>query len=465
MIPLPSEFVQRIQNQHPQAHKIIEAFEDRASTSVRINPFKASSPLQNPLPWCEQGFTLETRPRFTLDPRFHAGAYYVQDSSCMLLEAVLQQICPQPQRILDLCAAPGGKSTHLASLYPQSLLIANEVIHSRVGILADNLSRWGHRQTWITQCDPQSWARRPEHFDLIVVDAPCSGEGLFRKDPRARSQWSLEHVQLCQARQERILKHAWELLAPGGTLIYSTCTYNPGENQAQLQALLSRGAEPLRWSLPDTWSVECFEIEGSTCLQTWPHQSTGEGFFLTAVQNPQNPQNTLHAPQAKRKSKRKKQTQHRAEESTESLIPWLNAELALQAQGQEVWAYPKSMNAWHSLPAFAPPLRLARLKGKTWVPHHHLAHSPYYSGIFPELHLDLEQSIAYLQGQSLEISAEHQGFVRLCYEGFALGWGKATQKRLNNLYPSPLRIRQSVSPQTLQENMQLLQQILPLTAL
>src|SRR5687768_8055824 len=212
--------------------------------SIRLNPHKLSSETLLPsIPWTQYGKYLNDRPSFTLDPTFHGGKYYVQEASSMFLEQAFNQTTETtaPLDILDLCAAPGGKSTHLLSLMNQdSLLVSNEVIQSRAAILSENIQKWGYCNVAVTNNDPKDFQRLAGFFDVVVVDAPCSGEGLFRKDPTASKEWSEDAVALCSKRQQRILNDVWPALKTGGVLIYSTCTYNEMENEENLKMLRER---------------------------------------------------------------------------------------------------------------------------------------------------------------------------------------------------------------------------------
>jgi 16S rRNA C967 or C1407 C5-methylase (RsmB/RsmF family) len=215
-------------------------------TSIRIDPLKGFDPGGASVPWCSTGRYLEERPAFTFDPLFHAGTYYVQEASSMFLEQALLAAGLLKDDILaiDLCAAPGGKSTHLRSLLtPGSLLVANEIDRQRLPALQENLWKWGGPNVVITGSPTRDLNALPDHFDLILVDAPCSGEGMFRKDPFAREQWTPDLVQQCAAMQQSIVHDAWHALAPGGVLIYSTCTWEPAENELQLVPLLEQGAD------------------------------------------------------------------------------------------------------------------------------------------------------------------------------------------------------------------------------
>ena len=214
------------------------------STAIRLNPFKGcEGPEGTPVPWNPHGRILQERPNFTLDPLLHAGCYYVQDSSAMypgyIFRKHLKEFGPGV-RVLDLCAAPGGKTTDLAASLREAFggdfqLIANEVMKARAGVLRDNVARWGDENVHVTSADPAVFGQRmPGCFDIIVADVPCSGEGMFRKDPKAVADWSPELVEMCAARQRRILADVWPALREGGVLVYSTCTYEEAENDGNL---------------------------------------------------------------------------------------------------------------------------------------------------------------------------------------------------------------------------------------
>lgn len=207
------------------------ALEQEPPASVRLNSkfpgLAACSSISGRIPWAAEGYYLNQRLTFTFDPLFHAGCYYVQEASSMFVEQVLRRYVTTPVKMLDLCAAPGGKSTHARSVLPEgSLLVANEVIRNRSQILAENLTKWGYADVVVTNNDPSDFSRIGSFFDVILTDVPCSGEGMFRKDPGAIEEWSPENVEICWQRQRRIITDIWPCLKPGGILIYSTCTYN-----------------------------------------------------------------------------------------------------------------------------------------------------------------------------------------------------------------------------------------------
>ncbi len=264
-------------------------------TSIRLNPQKMDNcqlsiinyPLQK-IPWSSNGYYLETRPSFTIDPLFHAGAYYVQEASSMFLEEAIRQSVDlsQPLRVLDLCAAPGGKSTLIqAVITGDSLLVSNEVIKSRANILAENISKWGASNVVVTNNDPKDFQRLPGYFDMIVIDAPCSGSGLFRKDPTAIHEWSLNHVGGCSQRQQKILSDILPGLKPGGILVYSTCSYSESEDEEICDWLLSDIPDSLSsisLQLKNEWNIiESISPKKSAYgYRFYPDKLKGEGFFI-----------------------------------------------------------------------------------------------------------------------------------------------------------------------------------------
>src|SRR5258706_10320635 len=262
----PPACAARMQRQLPHHWKeFLSVHERLPSTSIRINPLKSRPRELEKVPWTDFGYYLDQRPSFTFDPLFHGGAYYVQEASSMFLEQALKQThdLSQPICVLDLCAAPGGKSTHLLSLLNEgSLLVSNETIRSRATILTENIQKWGSNNVVVTNNDPADFHKLEGFFDVIVVDAPCSGEGLFRKDPNAINVWSEENIELCALRQQRILNHIWSSLKKNGVLIYCTCTYNEKENEGNLNWLLKeKKVESIKLKVKSDWGVEEVKIK------------------------------------------------------------------------------------------------------------------------------------------------------------------------------------------------------------
>ena len=423
-------------------------------TSVRLNPQKPlpvfppaslkipeaiSSDLTTaPIPWCDTGFYLSERPSFTFDPLFHAGTYYVQEASSMFLEQAMKQSVDVavPLKVLDLCAAPGGKSTHLQSLISkESMLVSNEVIRARSYILRDNIIKWGCENVVVTNNDPRDFAELEGYFDVVVADAPCSGSGLFRKEPEAMEEWSENNVQLCAQRQQRILADILPALKNGGVLIYSTCSYSVEEDEAIGNWLTNEHAmQPLQLSIEPEWGL----IESGNGYRFWPDRVKGEGFFLACFQKTDG--------QDSYKVKPGKQMRLAAKEASAAVKPWMNItgkELIMHEQ--TVYAWPeKSVLDFHllleKLRVVYSGVRVGELIREKLVPEHALAMSTCLAGHVVRLELSLDQAIAFLQKKEFELESRQKGWQLATYEGFPLGWINVLPNRFNNYYPKELRI-------------------------
>jgi 16S rRNA C967 or C1407 C5-methylase (RsmB/RsmF family) len=269
-------------------------------TSIRSNPAKPFSFSEHPflhaaqpMSWCANGYYLSERPSFVTDPLWHAGAYYVQEASSMFIQFLLTQIMPDAtgKIALDLCAAPGGKSTLLASHFKQGLVVANETIKSRNAILVENITKWGGDHVLVTQNDPAHFKSLPQFFDLLLIDAPCSGSGLFRKDPDAIQEWSEESVQHCSTRQARIVEDSIDALKEGGYLIYSTCSYSFEEDEKMMDRILSiPGMSYVNIEPPFAWNIVACEspIHHAKGFRFYPDKIKGEGFFVAVFQKQQS---------------------------------------------------------------------------------------------------------------------------------------------------------------------------------
>ncbi len=292
VIPIPP-FTEGLPNSlHSESHVLREALELSAPRSLRLNAAKGTFiPELPPVLWHSQGYYLNDPKQTTSgDPLWHAGAYYMQEAGSMLLQAACEQLFG-PRRdliVLDLCAAPGGKSTLLLDfLGEEGVLVSNEIIRSRVNVLKENINRWGAANCVITSIDASVMGQAEALFDFIVVDAPCSGEGMFRKDPESRKEWSKENVQLCHLRQVRILEEIWPALKPGGYLFYSTCTFNQTENEGSLLRLIEeQGALPIALTLPQDWKMHEEETAGLKVYRMMPHRGASEGFTFSVLQKP-----------------------------------------------------------------------------------------------------------------------------------------------------------------------------------
>ncbi|MBE0677187.1 MAG: RsmB/NOP family class I SAM-dependent RNA methyltransferase, partial [Bacteroidales bacterium] len=295
MSMLPEEFLERISHQsYIDGAGLADALSRPSETSVRVNRYKWSHPVQGyeKVGWEPDGYYLPGRILFTPDPLFHAGVYYPQESSGMFAGELFRQLTAgmNGPRVLDLCGAPGGKATHLSALLPDDgLLVANEVIRARAAVLAENITKWGLGNTVVTQNDPARFASLPGFFDVMVADAPCSGEGMFRSSAAVR-EWSPQNARLCSERQRRIVMEAWPSLRPGGILIYSTCTFNPSENEENISWIMeTTGAEPLTADLSGTAGVTVISHGGLQGYGFHPGRVRGEGFFIAALRKPPGP--------------------------------------------------------------------------------------------------------------------------------------------------------------------------------
>ena len=446
----PEAFARRIEEQlgTRQARLLLDALDGDPVVSVRYNPYKTTSkPALEPVPWSRYGFYLPERPSFTLDPSLHGGAYYVQEASSMFLEAVFGAIADSgaPLRILDLCAAPGGKTTLLSSLAgPESLIVANEPVRARATVLSDNVRRWGIGNVVVTSADPARFAPFGHYFDLILVDAPCSGEGMFRKDRESRRQWSESGAELCAARQRRILGEAWDALRPGGALIYSTCTFNPAENEQNVRWLASQydcegtidvGTAP-------EWGIERGETDGIGTFRFYPHRTRGEGFFAAVVRKADG-RRRLRVPKP-----RKSVFSELPKSSVREVARWVGqpehmrfATVDDTVYGYYGRAFATVREITENLPVVRSGIRMGQLFGGRLKPDHALA---MFHDLNPEAAptavLDREQALDYLRKRETDPALLSEGINRIACDGLTLGWIKRIGNRSNNLYPKELRI-------------------------
>lgn len=400
-----------------------------------------------PVPWSTQGYYLDERPSFITDPLFHAGAYYVQDASSMFLEQALRQTSPisQPLTILDLCAAPGGKSTLTESLLaPGSLLVSNEIIRSRVGVLAENLSKWGALNVAVTGNAPADFGRLPGFFDVVVADVPCSGSGLFRKDPKSIDEWSAEQVSFCSRRQQKIIADVWPSLKSGGLLIYSTCSFSAEENEQvadQIAARFRAKSLPIQcesdWNIVETES----EVHGMKGYRFFPDKLSGEGFYLAVLQKTDDefvqPANVKP---------------HRWSPPAKNLLPLVDAyvnnergKVSLLMHTDEVLAFPETN--LEQLGLLKPALYIKKagvhvgtLKHGELIPHADLPLSGLCQPGLSSATLNKEQALQFLRKNPFEIAEAPPGWCMVQYAGLGLGWIKVLKGRINNHYPAPWRI-------------------------
>lgn len=423
-------------------------------TSVRLNPLKPlpvfppsslkisggilSDLTISPIPWCDTGYYLSERPSFTFDPLFHAGTYYVQEASSMFLEQAMKQSVDlsAPLKVLDLCAAPGGKSTHLQSLISkESVLVSNEVIRARSFILRDNIIKWGGDNVVVTNNDPKDFARLEHYFDVVVADAPCSGSGLFRKEPEAMEEWSENNVQLCSQRQQRILADVLPALKNGGILIYSTCSYSKEEDEEICHWLSAEhGMQPVQLSVPMEWGI----IESGDGYRFWPDRVKGEGFFLACFQKTVG--------QEKYHGKTAKQLSQAGQQIRAAVKPWIATEgKQLLLHESTVYAWPeKWVEDFHlfldKLRVVYSGVRVGELIREKLIPDHALAMSTCMANDVLSSALQLDQAIAYLQKKEFSLETGQKGWQLAVYDQLPLGWINVLPNRFNNYYPKELRI-------------------------
>ncbi|MBQ8520319.1 MAG: rRNA cytosine-C5-methyltransferase [Bacteroides sp.] len=470
---LPQPFIERTRQLLGDEYPMFEqALQCEVPVSVRPNPLKCALPIEGEaVPWAPSGVYLRNRPTFTFDPLFHAGGYYVQEASSMFVERVLQTYVHEPVTMLDLCAAPGGKSTLARSILPEgSLLVANEVMRNRSQVLAENLIKWGHPEVVVTNNDPADFTSLAHLFDVILTDVPCSGEGMFRKDETAVSEWSIDNVDVCWRRQRRILNDIWPALKPGGLLIYSTCTFNREEDEDNV-AWIARelGAEVLPVSVDDAWGITGNLIgEAFPVYRFLPHRTKGEGFFLAVLRKLCSTDDKTMFYEAEnyvlraRTHKPKKGKEAKGRTPTASVpketVGWLKESGVFRIEMKEntAIAFPKAHAETYALlqetlKVIHAGITLGETKGKDFIPHHSLAMSVAREDTaFPKAELTYQQAIAYLRKEGLVLDASvPRGYVLVTYRDLPLGFVKNIGNRANNLYPQEWRIRSGYLPEEL----------------
>ena len=446
---LPVDFSKEMQQQlGDQYEAFAQAFDAPLPTSIRVNPRKTTlSPSFERVGWSSNGYYLPERIPFTFDPLFHAGHYYVQEASSMFAEQILKTVVDKPVRLLDLCAAPGGKTTLSLSLLPHgSFVVANEYVPQRAQILAENLIKWGAPNTIVTNNTPADYGRLRHTFDVIIVDAPCSGEGMFRKDEEALAQWSLGNVNLCVERQKEILSSVWPALKPGGVLIYSTCTYNTAENEEMAQYMQDElSAEPVAQIAAELeWGVTGALKGEIPFYRFMPHKTKGEGFTVTAMRKPEGD----YVPVKPGKTKIKtiplpNNLKPLLKEASKYEYTTLKDKLiALSAEGKEMMQLMEKFNILHAGIEVA-----VTDKGKDFIPHHALSQSTELNlDAVQKIEVDYAGAISYLRREAMPLSEQQRGIALVTYRNASLGWVKCVGNRANNLYPQEWRIRSERTP-------------------
>ena len=436
------------------------AVDTPAPVSVRLNPSKRCHAFEGrKVKWNELGYMLDQRPSFTLDPALHGGAYYVQDSSSMFVgytfRALLETMelpMGRPVRVLDLCAAPGGKSTDLAASLRQAfgenfLLVSNEVMKQRAGILADNMALWGDPNVVVTSDDPKAFSALPEFFDIVVADVPCSGEGMFRKDEEAQRQWSEDNVALCEARQRRIIADMWPCIARNGLLVYSTCTFNRYENDGNVSWIMENlGGEPASPDFADDQIPGV--IRTGYGYSMVPGHVEGEGQYCAALRKVSETDFTCLSGRTGRKSDGAKKT---AVSIPSHLVKLFTGDVTFRQKGDMITAVPKNISTDVQLldsylHVLAAGCAVGIIKGKDLVPDADLALSLMLNqDSYPSAEVDLHTALAFLHRDAIVLPDAPRGYVIIRYEGLALGFVKNLGNRCNNLHPQGRRIRMDIN--------------------
>ena len=463
---LPLAFIDSMSQVLPEAE--LQSFlaaltSEEQPVSIRLN---ASKPCcrpegSRPVGWCPEGLYLSSRPQFTLDPFLHGGAYYVQEASSQFLTHVLRTFVHEKVTALDLCAAPGGKSTAALSALPEgSVLVSNEIDRKRARILAENIQKWGNPNVCVTANAPADFRKLTNTFDVLITDVPCSGEGMFRKDPGAVAEWNPAKMNEYVALQRQILRDIWPCLKPGGLLVYSTCTFNIHEDEEQLQFICEElGADLLPIPVEAGWHIHpaltgdfAPSVRPQDACRFMPHFTQGEGLFMAALRKKGNSPAETSSPKQNPSSKPKGRNSHvnKAAPVPADVAKWINIEAGIQMQADgSSKAIPSALENLYGqltenrLYLLSAGIELGMLKGKDIQPAHALALSTALSAdAFPKAELDLDTALNYLRREAIVLppSVPH-GYILLTYRQLPLGFVKNIGNRCNSLYPMEWRIR------------------------
>lgn len=441
---LPEAFVIRTKDLLGAEFTALEhAFLEIPPTSVRVNDKLEYHPSDERVDWCSSGYYLKERPLFTADPLFHAGLYYVQEASSMFLSQAVTQHFPDAHSVLDLCAAPGGKSTLLSQYLPESsLLVCNEIIRSRAYILAENIIKWGNPNVVVSNNEPKDFSQLSGFFDAMVIDAPCSGEGMFRKDAGAIQEWSEYNVTLCAARQRDILTAVWDALKTDGVLVYSTCTFNREENEENVRWICDElGADLLTMDLKGNNDITVTDFG----YRFYPHKTKGEGFFLSVLRKTSEVSRTF---KMKNDAKKSSKAINKINIQTLSLLEPEKWEIV--SENNLINAYDKlrlndflllnkQLNIMHS------GILLGEMKGSDFIPSTCVALSKKLNKeSVTKVDVDYEKAISFLKKEAIQLPETERGYILITYKNQPLGWVKNVGNRCNNLYPNEWRIRMKI---------------------
>lgn len=454
---LPAALIHSLQNVKGFSQEAFEQVHALTGqlTSVRLNPYKwgqASSPLttyhlplSSPVPWCSTGFYLSERPSFTLDPLFHAGCYYVQEASSMFLEQMIKTVYPghaaAHYKVLDLCAAPGGKTTHLSALFPEGLIVSNEVIKTRSGILTENAVKWGKENIVVTSNDAADFKPLQGYFDMIVIDAPCSGSGMFRKDPDAIGEWSLQNVNHCSKRQQRIIEDVWPALKEDGILIYATCSYSVEENENILDWIGEKyNVGSIRVKPEDSFGIVETEsaARGMYGYRFYPDKIKGEGFFIAGIRKKEIADAGMPKP---------KKFAMASDQERKTIVPFLTEpeQFEYVHANEEVTILKKNdMEDLAMLFAVLYVKKMGIKAGKVirgeLIPAHDLALSTIITSNLEAIDVQKEIALDYLRKKDIPADNAERGWNIVRFMNYNLGWAKVLVNRVNNYYPQHFRI-------------------------
>ena len=447
--PLPQEFVRSMREMlGDEAERLFSALDTPAEVSIRVNPAKPAEVFEGEaIGWSPNGRYLAERPQFTLDPLMHGGAYYVQEASSQFVAHILRQDNLEGGRVLDMCAAPGGKTTVYSSLVGrEGLVVANDINRGRTLALSDNVQRWGMGNVVVTCNEPEHIGAFEQWFDVVAVDAPCSGEGMFRKMDEAREEWIPASVEQCVARQRDILAEAWRALRPGGKLIYSTCTFNDREDEGVVRWLVEEYGDEIvaaeRVETEDKWGIIRSDIGTFQCFHFYPHSARGEGFFAAVACKAEGIAKR-RTPKGRRKVFTALQSKNLAEVSR-----WVDdaKSMSFRCVGDIVYGYSSAVmedvtQLSESLSVVYSGVAMGQIFKGTMKPEHSLA---LFVGrnrdVVPEVELSLEDAQNYLRRQDIDAKQFSEGVNVVTYKGVAIGFIKRIGARCNNMYPKDLRI-------------------------
>lgn len=440
--------------------------------SIRLNPFKAQSLdvteglYDCTVPWCRlTGRYLRERPNFTFDPLLHAGLYYVQEAASMIVDHIVRTFINQPVRMLDLCAAPGGKSTALRAALPEgSVLFSNEPMRTRAQILSENLQKFGHEDVIVTNNYPRDYRKAGIMFDAILADVPCSGEGMFRKDDGARAEWSQQNVDNCWQLQREIVSDIWKCLQPGGLLIYSTCTFNAHEDEENVEWIASElGADIIELPVEESWNITPAVVGNAPVCRFLPGISRSEGLFVAVLRkHGESETTTLNAsatnskPKKDRKNQRKQTAQGGKQQSADTMQALRTPDnFTARRNGDAIIAIPKRWAdtydaAASTLKIMHAGVTLGTEKGRDIIPDQSLAMSRQLNiDAYPQVELSYTEAINFLRKEAVTLpEGTPRGFVVVTYLGYPLGMEKNIGNRANNLYPTEWRIKSTHVPES-----------------